>query len=114
MRERGQPMQPPARRRRTTPSSTEASSTVHHARSLPHVKVRFDTTGEQAKHFGATVSGEVFALDPAGRLLFHGGLTPARGHQGDAAGQSALEQLSRGSVPAVTTAPIFGCRLPTG
>jgi len=97
-----------------TQPEVEASSIVGQARGMSRVNVHFDTTGLEAQRFGATVSGEVFALDAAGRVVFHGGLTPARGHQGDSAGQTALEQLARGMTPTTTTAPTFGCRLPTG
>jgi hypothetical protein len=95
-------------------AEVEASSIVNQARSLSRGIVQFDTTGREARRFGATTSGEVFAVNAEGQVLFHGGLTPARGHQGDAAGQTSLELLAQGIPSAISTAPVFGCRLPGG
>src|SRR5262245_36753101 len=42
------------------------SDTLAFARRLPGVEVRLDDTGAEARRFGATVSGEVFAFDGRG------------------------------------------------
>ena len=94
-------------------SDVAGSPNVALARQLSGVQVRFDCTGEEARRLNATVSGEVFAFDRAGRLVFQGGLTPGRGHQGESAGQKRLEQLASGLAHEPCTAPVFGCHLPT-
>jgi hypothetical protein len=94
------------------PAEVSASPLMAMARSLPHVTVKQDDAGHLACSYGATVSGETFFVDSRGRVLYHGGLTPARGHQGDATGQTLLEQVARGKREGPCAAPIFGCSLP--
>jgi hypothetical protein len=94
------------------PKSIERSALETLARELPNVDVQFDNTGDVARTYGATVSGEVVAFNPAGDLIFQGGITPARGHQGDALGQQQLEQLVTGKSNDFCAAPVYGCRLP--
>jgi hypothetical protein len=89
-----------------------SSPSVAYARRLPGVDVRFDETGEEARRFRATTSGEVFAFDRQGRCLFHGGVTTGRGHLGDSAGQRELERLASGVARETCIAPVFGCALP--
>jgi hypothetical protein len=62
------------------------------ASSLAGVRVAADVDGREAALFGATTSGHVVFYDTSGRLLFSGGITPARGHQGDS---PQLDQLRR-------------------
>ena len=77
--------------------------------SLPGVSLRVDRFGRQAELFDAQTSGHVMLYDPRGRLLFSGGITIARGHNGDNDGLAAVESwISTGSAR-LTTAPIFGC-----
>jgi len=48
--------------------------------------------------------------DISGRLVFDGGITSARGHQGDNAGRSAISALLTGQHDVVVRAtPVFGC-----
>lgn len=97
-----------------SPAAVAGSSNVASARRLPGVDVRFDHSGAETRRFGATVSGEVFVFDHAGRRVFHGGVTSGRGHEGDSAAQQELEGLVRGTARTSYTAPVFGCRLPLG
>ena len=89
-----------------------SSSTFRMAGMLPGAKVVIDSGAEEASRFGATTSGEAFAFDPSGHMIYHGGLTPGRGHQGDAAGQTQLEQIIAAGGSRFCTAPIYGCQLP--
>jgi hypothetical protein len=91
----------------------ESSRTVESLQRMPRVTLHLDASGREQRAFGAVVSGETFAFDREGRLAFHGGLTPARGHQGDSAGQKLLEELACGRRHAPCEAPVFGCRLPS-
>jgi hypothetical protein len=94
-------------------SDVERSPIVNQARRIPGVEVRFDETGREAKRYHASISGEVFGVDRSGRVLFHGGLTPGRGHQGDSGGQRLLERIARGNFhDSPCRAPVFGCPLP--
>jgi hypothetical protein len=84
------------------------------ARRLSGVDVQLDETGNEAQRFGAKISGEVLAFDGRGRRLFHGGLTSARGHEGESASQQQLERILCGTSGESYTAPVYGCSLPGG
>lgn len=58
---------------------------------------------------GVVVSGCVALLDPDGALLFWGGITPSRGHEGESIGLTAIRSILRGHEPGRHRAPIFGC-----
>jgi hypothetical protein len=80
------------------------------ASAIPGVRVIDDPRGELARAFGAQTSGHVVAYDAAGALLYSGGLTSARAHEGDSVGASALVRaLARPSAP--QKHPVFGCGL---
>lgn len=94
------------------------------AGSIPGVTRRIDS-GAEAKRFGAATSGDTMVYDPHGRLLFSGGITAARGHYGDNAGESAIVRLldtpEAGGLARVayrnkpvvyaSTTPVYGCPL---
>lgn len=80
------------------------------AAAIPYVSVALDHNGREARRFGARTSGESFLYDLTGRLVFQGGLTPARGHEGESAGKSAIACWVAG-YPAEAHSPVFGCPL---
>src|SRR5437773_2149652 len=53
------------------------------AEKVSGATVRCDIDGMEAALFGATTSGEALLYAADGQLLFRGGLTPSRGHEGD-------------------------------
>lgn len=78
------------------------------AEAIPSVLALTDDNGDAARRFGAATSGETLLYAADGRLLFHGGLTGSRGHEGDNAGLSAVTAwLHGGSGP--SQAPVYGC-----
>jgi hypothetical protein len=83
---------------------------VRAAREIPGVTVSVDDGGREARLFGATTSGHVVVYS-GGALVFSGGITPARGHEGDNPGfDTALAAISGvGRVAAV--AETYGCDL---
>lgn len=81
----------------------------HAAAAIPGVQVARDD-GSEARRFGARVSGQLLAYDADGRLAFNGGITAARGHQGDNRGRSAVEAMLAGR-PHDSTSLVFGCFL---
>lgn len=93
------------------------------AAAIPGVQVQADADARLARQFGAAVSGHAVLYDAAGQLLFSGGITASRGHEGDNAGRSAIVDLVRGlSVPGPHTqrteprpqsTPVFGCPIVT-
>lgn len=83
------------------------------AHSIPGLDVVTDTGGVEARRFGVKASGQMLLYDPDGHLLFAGGITPGRGHEGDNAGADAIEQLAAQQPAERTTTPVFGCELDT-
>jgi hypothetical protein len=79
------------------------------ASKLPGVRLLSDVDGTLARRFGATTSGHALVYDASGRLLFDGGITAARGHQGDNAGSSSIIALLGGDGSALHSTPVFGC-----
>jgi hypothetical protein len=49
--------------------------------------------------------------DAEGTCRYAGGITIARGHEGDNAGRLALLKILEGDLNAPVTFPAFGCRL---
>ncbi|MBI3863400.1 MAG: hypothetical protein HY290_16035 [Planctomycetia bacterium] len=81
------------------------------ASSIPGAALRIDLDGIEQQRFGARASGEVFVYGTGGGLLFHGGITAARGHTGDSVGRSAVAAILNGRAPAAETSRVFGCDL---
>jgi hypothetical protein len=84
------------------------------AEAIPGVIVLRDDSGVEARRFGAETSGEVMLYARDGKLLFHGGITDARGHAGDNEGRTAIALLLEGKPCNKTTTRVFGCRLFAG
>jgi len=95
------------------PADWLATDTVADAGAIPGVTVATDERGVEAARFGAKTSGHAVLYSADGRLLYAGGLTPARGHEGDSFGSEALAALlvSGSSSPSPATAPVFGCEI---
>jgi hypothetical protein len=81
------------------------------AATIPDTFVLYDGRGEETEKFAGQVSGQTMLYEPGGRLVFSGGITRARGHQGDNAGVDAvILAVSRDAKTLVHT-PAFGCAL---
>lgn len=81
------------------------------AAAIPGVRVAADEGGREAARFGAGTSGLTLLYGADGRLLFSGGVTAARGHEGDNAGRDALAALLTGDAGGASETPVFGCQL---
>lgn len=84
---------------------------VARAREIQGVEVVLDEGGREAERFHAKTSGDTVLYSAEGKLLFHGGITQARGHMGDNAGRRRITELVRNQVSDRTDAPVFGCPL---
>jgi len=87
------------------------SSLAQSIRALPGVRVQPDRDGNIAARFGAETSGQTLLFDAEGRLQFFGGLTGARGHEGDNAGRRAVIARITGSETGLTHTAVFGCAI---
>ena len=81
------------------------------AEAIPGVKVQLDPDGEEARRFGAESSGYLVMYGADGKLLFNGGITAARGHAGDNAGENVVVALLNGQPAGLTHTAVFGCSL---
>jgi len=89
----------------------ERTGTWKHAATIPGVHLLADPLGKTARAFGAMTSGSAVLYAPDGQLLFHGGITAARGHQGDNAGAAAILDHVTGRSGALRTTEVYGCAL---
>jgi hypothetical protein len=81
------------------------------AAAIPGVTVHSDVAGAEAKRFEASTSGQTVVYDGAGHLLFRGGITGARGHEGDNAGLERVVSLVTVGKADATDSSVFGCPL---
>jgi hypothetical protein len=102
----------------TDPGQPAADSTLFkNADKLPGVSIIRDRDGADLKAFNFLTSGETRLYRPDGSLVFHGGVTPSRGHPGENLGRTAVIEavhasMDRASTPEATvTLPVFGCAL---
>jgi hypothetical protein len=70
-----------------------------------------DEGGREGSRFAVGTSGGVVLYDTRGRLLFRGGITAARGHEGDSFGQERIASLLTTGAADRADAPVFGCAL---
>lgn len=95
----------------TEDENWRSSALVQRAQAIAGVTVGFDEGGAEAKLFGAHTSGHVVVYDARGALVYAGGITQARGHEGWAAGQQAVRDFLTGRDPGGLKAPTYGCAL---
>jgi len=81
------------------------------AKTIPNAVVLTNGTQGESELFGAATSGVAMLFDRNGKLLFHGGITASRGHEGDNLGRSSLMALIEGREPGSACTPAFGCSL---
>jgi hypothetical protein len=95
------------------PEGWERTDLWQSAAAIPGVSVRCDAGGIESRRFGAATSGQALLYAADGRLLFVGGITESRGHEGDNAGRSALTSLvlGRNMPPQPAVTPVYGCPL---
>lgn len=80
-------------------------------RRIPGVQTFVDRNGKEAQLFGSFTSGQVFVYAPDGRLMFEGGITPSRGHEGDSLGVRRIISWVRTGHADQAQSAVFGCAL---
>jgi glyoxylase-like metal-dependent hydrolase (beta-lactamase superfamily II) len=83
----------------------------HAAARIPGVTPIFDPQSIETERFGGHVSGQTILYDPKGNLVFSGGITSARGHEGDNDGADAILRGVTGQKGSLASTPVFGCSL---
>lgn len=81
------------------------------AEAIPGVRVLTDRGGEISSRFGAYTSGQTLLYDASGALVFAGGITAARGHEGDNQGRLAIAGILNGEETPAASSNVFGCAL---
>jgi hypothetical protein len=96
------------------PADWEKTDLWFSAAAIPGVSVVVDDQGREAQRLGAQTSGQALLYSPDGTLLFSGGITESRGHNGDNAGRSAITSLVLHHTTKISVAahtPVYGCPL---
>lgn len=86
--------------------------TLDGSAKLPNAQVFWDIDGIESARFGAATSGAVRLYGRHGLLLFAGGVTASRGHEGDNHGCELLrQQLVEPTAKLPQCMPVFGCQI---
>jgi len=93
-----------------SPSDFSETDLRAEAEGIPGVSVLIDENRLETEIFHARTSGLVLVYDSRGELVFNGGITSARGHEGDNAGRTAITEIVRADRP-TGASPVYGCPL---
>jgi hypothetical protein len=93
------------------PVDWEQGDLWNSATSIPGLRVIRDRGGREAHRFNVAGSGHVLLYAPSGKLLFSGGITASRGHEGDNVGRTAIVSFILAGHSPVSHTPVFGCSL---
>jgi len=81
------------------------------AEEIPGVETIVDEAEYETRLFNAQTSGTALLYNQSGKLKFNGGITSARGHEGDNAGRAAIFELVTADDDPKVVTPVFGCPL---
>ena len=84
-------------------------STLEFGNHLPLI----DVDGEIARKFHVTTSGHVILFSVDGRVLYSGGITSGRVHEGDNLGLTKLIRVLEGVPVSDPSFPVYGCSIVT-
>ena len=99
-----------------TPDNEDAAwnntSLIQEAQAIPGGEIIHSPRGSLEKLFSVHTSGQILLYNPKGQLVFSGGITTARGEQGENAGTIELTKaLSHLPTQLLAQSPVFGCPL---
>lgn len=93
------------------PAGWERTDYWQRAQRIPGVRVVLDNSGREAKTFGAQTSGETLLYNRDGELVFSGGITGGRGHEGDNQGLDGLTGFINNTNTRCMSINAYGCAL---
>lgn len=93
------------------PPGWERTDYWQRARRIPGVKVVLDDCAREAKTFGALASGETLLYNRDGELVFSGGITGGRGHEGDNQGLDSVTGIINNTNTRCRSTSTYGCAL---
>jgi len=73
--------------------------------------VSIDSDGEEIRHFRPKTSGQVYLYSADNRLIYSGGITGSRGHEGDNDGRTAILSWVLDKQLITPDTFVFGCSL---
>jgi hypothetical protein len=76
-----------------------------------NASVVHDADNHEVALFGARTSGQVLIFDKDRRLLFSGGITESRAHEGDNTNLERAVAAMRSHASKVALTPVYGCSL---
>lgn len=79
--------------------------------AIPGVRAVADNDGREAGLFGPLTSGHTLLYDKNGELVFEGGITASRGHEGDNIGRTSVVTYLLNEAPEARQTPVYGCAL---
>jgi hypothetical protein len=88
-----------------------SSALFRRATQLPRTRVVCVTSVSELGEFDFRTSGETRLYRPDGTLVFRGGITASRGHEGENAGAAAVVSHARAELCGTSATPAFGCAL---
>jgi hypothetical protein len=89
----------------------EKTALWENAAAIPGVTVVSDLNGQESQRFHIETSGHTMLFDAAGHLIFSGGITASRGHEGENAGVDAIVSLLRDNKSDRNNTLVFGCSI---
>ncbi len=94
------------------PPEWHKSALWENANAIPGLRVIDDQGGMLASAFGVTTSGHCLVYDAKSNLIFSGGITSGRGHEGDSPGQAIVTGIALHSNAEVShECATYGCPL---
>lgn len=85
------------------------SPTMSDLKRVPLLEMIKDENGELAQSFGMSTSGDIRLYSSNRHLLFAGGITASRAHEGECAATDKLFSRIRGESSQYFEYPVFGC-----
>jgi len=82
---------------------------VKSAQAIPNSIIISDVDGKTAEAFDAKTSGHVLLYHSNGRLLFSGGITAGRGHEGDNIGRTFITDIVKNKGSENSQCLVYGC-----
>jgi len=82
---------------------------VRQALAIPNVHITNDPTGQLAERYGALTSGHALLYSSSGHRIFSGGITPARGHEGENLGRNAIVRYVLHGETICDKTNVYGC-----
>lgn len=77
--------------------------------AIPNSTLISDIDGGWTKAFNTNTSGHVLLYHPNGKLLFSGGITAGRGHEGENFGRTFISNVVNKESNDNYQCPVFGC-----